>query len=55
MNSFLFVIVAAIVAVVLWGLVEPWRQRRRWQRHRERQDKAIDKELGRHSPRSRRT
>ena len=48
MNSFLFLIVAAVVAVVLWGLIEPWRQQRRWQRHRERQNKAIDKEIGRH-------
>ena len=38
MNSFLFLIVAAVVAVVLWGLIEPWRQQRRWQRHRERQN-----------------
>jgi uncharacterized membrane protein YccC len=48
MNSFLAPIVAAIVAVVVWGLSEPWRQRRRWQRHRDRQNKAIDREIGRH-------
>jgi uncharacterized membrane protein YccC len=47
MNSFLFPIVAALVAVVVWGLSEPWRQRWRWQRHRDRQNKAIDREIGR--------
>ena len=46
MNSFFFLIVAAIVAVVLWGLSEPWRQQRRWQRHRDKQNKAIDREIG---------
>jgi hypothetical protein len=46
MNSFLFPIGAAILAVVVWGLTEPWRQRRRWQLHRDRQNKAIDREMG---------
>jgi hypothetical protein len=46
MNSFFFLIVAAIVAVVVWGLIEPWRHARRWQRHRNRQNKAIDRERG---------
>ena len=46
MNSFFFLIVAAIVAVVVWGLSEPWRQQRRWQRHRDKQNKAIDREIG---------
>ena len=55
MNSFLSLIVAAIVVVVLWGLIEPWRQRRRWQRHREKQNRAIDKERGRAKPGSGRT
>ena len=48
MNSFMFLIVAAIVAVVVWGLTEPWRQGRRWQRHRDKQNKASDREIGRH-------
>jgi hypothetical protein len=47
MNSFPSPIVAAIVAVVVWGLSEPWRQRTRWQRARDRQNKAIDREIGR--------
>jgi len=46
MNSFLSLIGVAIVAVVVWGLSEPWRQRRRWQRHRDRQNKTIDREMG---------
>jgi hypothetical protein len=45
MNSFVFLIAAAIVAVVVWGLSEPWRQQRRWQRHRDKQNKAIDREI----------
>jgi uncharacterized membrane protein YccC len=47
MNSFLFLIVGAVVAVVVWGLSEPWRQPRRWQRHRDKQNRAIDREIGR--------
>jgi hypothetical protein len=47
MNSFLFLIGAAIVAVVVWGLIEPWRHARRWQRHRDKQNKDIDREIGR--------
>ena len=46
MNSFLFLIVVAIVAVVVWGLSEPWRQGRRWQRHRDKQNRTIDREIG---------
>jgi peptidoglycan/LPS O-acetylase OafA/YrhL len=45
MNSFLSLIVVAIVAVVVYGLFEPWRQRRRWQRHRDKQNRDIDREM----------
>jgi len=45
MNSFLSLIVVAIVGVVAYGLSEPWRQRRRWQRHRDRQNRDIDREM----------
>jgi hypothetical protein len=48
MKALQFLIVAAVVAVAAWELIEPWRQRRRWQRHRDRQNKVSDQEIGRH-------
>jgi hypothetical protein len=47
MKALQFLIVAGVVAVVAWELSEPWRQQRRWQRHRDRQNKVIDREIGR--------
>jgi hypothetical protein len=45
MKALQFLIVAAVVAVAAWELIEPWRQRRRWQRHRDRQNRDIDREM----------
>jgi hypothetical protein len=47
MKALQFLIVAGVVAVVAWELSEPWRQQRRWQRHRDRQNKVSDREIGR--------
>jgi type II secretory pathway component PulK len=39
-DSIIVVLIVAVVAVVVWGLSETWRQNWRWKRHRDRQNRG---------------